>query len=868
MYVAEQTEPVHRRVALKIIKLGMDTREVIARFEAERQALAMMDHPNIAKVLDAGTTEAGKSEIKNQKSEIPAGRPYFVMELVRGIRITDYCDQTNLSTEERLELFIQVCHAVQHAHQKGIIHRDLKPSNILVTLHDGVAVPKVIDFGIAKATTNQRLTDKTLFTAFEQFMGTPAYMSPEQAEMSGLDVDTRSDIYSLGVLLYELLTGRTPFDARKLLEEGLEAMRRTIRETEPARPSTRLKTLVEADLTTVARQRQSEPLRLIKLLSGDVDWIVMKALEKDRSRRYETANSMALDLQHYLNDEPVLARPPSRAYRVKKFVRKHRGPVTAAAGLVLLLTAATAVSIGLALWANREKTRAGEAQQLAEAQTARAVNAEADANQSAREARESEAEARKVLGFFQDRVLAAARPQGQEGGLGRDATIRAAVNAAEPAIQASFTNQPRVEASIRNALGQTYYLLGEYPSAIRQFERSLALYETALDPAAPESLNAMNNLALAYLAVDRVAEAVTLVEKVCELGHGLLDGFSALALRHLGNLGRVYLETGQLDQALNVLDRVVGLSKLELGPDDPTTLMAMHNLASAYHGLGRFAEALPLYEETLERTKATLGPDHPETLMSMNHLALTQQAIGRPEIALPLLQQAVDLGTAKLGRDHPDTLVWLHNLALAYHDQGELTNAIPLYEEALELREAKLGLDHPSTIQSMNDLAAAYYEANRVAEALPLIERAMAMTRDRLGVSDPETLQRMDGLAVVYFATGRFTDALSLSQEVLRLREDLLGPTHPETLKSLFELGVMYSEGTKDFASAEPLLLKAYEGLRRQRVESPSALRIPPLEQVGERIARLYEDWGKPQQAAEWRQKLTPSTNAPPGLSK
>jgi serine/threonine protein kinase len=332
VYMAEQEEPVRRRVALKVIKLGMDTKSVIARFEAERQALAMMDHPNIAKVLDAGATENG--------------RPFFVMELVRGIKITEYCDQNKVSTEERLGLFAKVCNAIQHAHQKGIIHRDIKPSNILVTLHDGVPVPKVIDFGIAKATQG-RLTDQTLFTAFEQFIGTPAYMSPEQAEMSGLDVDTRSDIYALGVLLYELLTGRTPFDPHELLQAGIDELRRTIREKEPERPSTRLSTMLDADRTAVAQCHHSEAPRLINMLRGDLDWIVMKALEKDRTRRYETANGLAVDIQRYLTSEPIVARPPSTFYRFQKLVRRNKtifaaigvGAVALVFGLMLSLYA-------------------------------------------------------------------------------------------------------------------------------------------------------------------------------------------------------------------------------------------------------------------------------------------------------------------------------------------------------------------------------------------------------------------------------------------------------------------------------------------------------------------------------------------------
>ena len=386
VYMAEQERPVRRRVALKVIKLGMDTKAVIARFEAERQALAMMDHPNIARVLDAGATETG--------------RPYFVMELVRGFKITEYCDANNLETDRRLHLFIQVCQAIQHAHQKGIIHRDIKPSNILVTLHDGVPVPKVIDFGIAKATATQ-LTEKTLFTAYAQIIGTPAYMSPEQAEMSGLDIDTRADIYSLGVMLYELLTGRTPFDAKQLLQAGFDEMRRTLREREPQKPSTILTTLQNDELTATAKHRHAEPPRLISQLQGDLDWIVMKALEKDRKRRYETSNALAMDIQRYLNNEAILARPPSRAYRLQKLVRRNKVVFASGAAITLVLICGLAVSTWLFLREREARKRAVDAEreemrlrQVAE----RGLHTEAELRRQA-EAREKITQAAMLIGL-------------------------------------------------------------------------------------------------------------------------------------------------------------------------------------------------------------------------------------------------------------------------------------------------------------------------------------------------------------------------------------------------------------------------------------------------------------------------------------
>jgi serine/threonine protein kinase len=351
VYMAEQERPVRRRIALKVIKLGMDTKNVIARFEAEQQALAMMDHPNIARVLDAGATETG--------------RPFFVMELVRGVKITQYCDENNLDTSQRLELFIQICQAIQHAHQKGIIHRDIKPSNVLVTLHDGMAVPKVIDFGIAKA-IETRLTDKTLFTAFEQVIGTPAYMSPEQAEMSGLDIDTRSDIYSLGVLLYELLTSKTPLDPKELVQHGLDEMRRRLREQEPQRPSTMVTTLQGAELMVTAKNRHAEPPKLISLLSGDLDWIVMKALEKDRRRRYETANGLAMDIRRYLDNEPVVARPPTRLYLIEKLIRRNKVLFSAGCAVAAALIIGLGTSTRLYFLEKANLQRALDAEDQAE----------------------------------------------------------------------------------------------------------------------------------------------------------------------------------------------------------------------------------------------------------------------------------------------------------------------------------------------------------------------------------------------------------------------------------------------------------------------------------------------------------------------
>jgi eukaryotic-like serine/threonine-protein kinase len=531
VWVAEQTLPVRRKVALKLIKAGMDSKSVLARFEAERQALAVMDHPNIAKVLDGGLTETG--------------RPFFVMEYIKGVPITQYCDATRVSVPERLNLFVQVCQAVQHAHQKGIIHRDLKPSNILVAPYDDKPVPKVIDFGLAKA-MHQSLTERTLHTAHETVLGTPLYMSPEQAQLNNLDVDTRSDIYSLGVLLYELLTGTTPLEKKRFKEAAWEEIRRVIREEEPPRASMRLSS--SQGLAALAPGRHTEPARLTKLVRGKLDWIAMKSLEKDRTRRYETANGFAMDIQRHLAGEPVLAAPPNARYRLRKFALKHRAALTTAAALVLLLVAGVAVSSWQAVRATRAETAALQAQQ-AEAERAegerlakldaQAKQAEAEKQQTRAEASEklaserlTQVEAEKkiahaVRDFLQNKLLAQTDMRTQadallkagesSSGANLNPTIRelldrAAKELAPDKIEESFPKQALIQAEILNTIGTTYARIGEHQPAIDFLKRSEALRRQHLGPEHPDTLSSMNNLALAYQAAGKLDLAIPLHE--------------------------------------------------------------------------------------------------------------------------------------------------------------------------------------------------------------------------------------------------------------------------------------------------------------------------------------------------------------------
>jgi serine/threonine protein kinase/predicted Zn-dependent protease len=679
VYLAEQTEPVRRKVALKVIKPGMDTRQVIARFEAERQALALMEHPNIALVLDAGTTGpiGQKLRLSGGLSESGAdalpygrweGRPYFVMELVRGLPITEYCDECRASVPERLELFVHVCQAVQHAHQKGIIHRDIKPTNVLVTEHDGTAVVKVIDFGIAKA-VGQRLTEQTLSTGFAQMIGTPLYMSPEQADLSGLDVDTRSDIYSLGVLLYELLTGTTPVDKERLKTAGFDEIRRIIREEEPLRPSSRMSTLDQA-ATTASQRRGREPRELRRLLQGELDWIVAKSLEKERNRRYDTASELALDIQRYLRDEPVRACPPSAVYRVRKLAWRNRLPLALfGLGMAVLLLAVVGLTIGIVA-VDRERTEA--MRQRDDAQTQRRLARRAvDAmyTQVAEKWLSQQPHLETLQREFLEKALQLYQESGEERGadpelrletgyayrritdiqekLGKPEQAEEAITRAITllrALTADFPREPRYRealASFVHKRGGVHYRYHRFEPAEREFQESLVLYETLLAEN-PNDANSQKGrvfglmgLASAWLGEGRAREAVECYRRALSLVQALPPDLAGLAecrrtrAQCTLNLGQALANQGQPREAEALCREAVSLLERDV-KDFPRDPSARHMLAWSYFSLRQqLSERFSPEAETLLRQgfliEAALRDGYPSTI-DYQHIAVLCQA--------------------------------------------------------------------------------------------------------------------------------------------------------------------------------------------------------------------------------------------------
>jgi serine/threonine protein kinase/tetratricopeptide (TPR) repeat protein len=810
VWMAEQEQPVRRQAALKIIKAGLDSDQVVARFEQERQALALMDHPHIAKVLDAGATETG--------------RPFFVMELVQGMPLTKYCDQQHLTPRERLELFVLVCQAVQHAHQKGIIHRDLKPSNVLVALYDGQPVPKVIDFGIAKA-TGQKLTERTLFTEVGQLIGTLEYMAPEQAELNNLDIDTRADIYALGVILYELLTGSTPFTRQQLRSVAFTEMLRLIREVEPPRPSTRLSSSVQ--LPSLAAQRQLEPRRLTRLVQGDLDWIVMKCLEKDRGRRYETANGLALELQRYLADEPVLASPPGAGYQLSKFLRRNKGPVGAAA-LVLLTLLAGIVGTSWGLVEARQQ------RDVAVVQKERAENAEAVANDRLVEvtqqkqraeaaeglAKEEAAIARAVNEFLQQDLLGQADPANQAGsetGRDKDVKVRTLLDRTAKSIEGKFKDQPLTEAAIRLTLGNTYRALGSYPEAQLQLERSVQLYRERLGEDHLDTLAGKNSLAL------------------------------------------LYQSQAKFDQAEPLLREVLALRTSKLGADHPDTLLSKLSLAGLYREQTHYDRSETLYQEVLAGLRAQLGADHPYTLATKHNLAVLYLAQGKLDQAQPLLQEALDGRTARLGADHPHTLLSKFYLAELYRYRKDLDRAEQLHKEVLADRTATLGADHLSVLQSKNTLAVAYANHGKLDQAEPLYKEALAGRRAKLGPDHPDTLRTTNNLAILYYRQKAYDRAEPLFQAMLQARTAKLGANHHETLLSKHNLAGLYLAQEK-YDLAEKLLNEALAGF--------FTLKLPAdhrdILNTKRMLVECYERMGQKDKADEWRKQLEQAKAAKP----
>jgi len=796
IWMAEQREPVKRRVALKIIKLGMDTKQVIARFEAERQALALMDHPHIAKVLDAGATETG--------------RPYFVMEYIKGIPILEYCDREKVDTRSRLELFTSVCHAIQHAHQKGIIHRDIKPSNILVTLHDGVPVPKVIDFGIAKA-TNSELTTKTLFTEHRQLVGTPAYMSPEQAEMSGLDIDTRSDIYSLGVLLYELLTGTTPFDMKELLSKGFAEMMRVIREDEPHKPSTRISKLGETG-TRTAQQRHVDLKKLGTLLRGDLDWIVMKCLEKNRTRRYETANGLAADIDRHLNDEPVTAAAPSASYKLRKFAKRNRGQVIAAGGVVAALLIGVIAFAWQAKIARAQRDIAVLAEQGESKQRKLADEQRLAADEQRKTAEGERDKAEKIAEFMSDTLQGA----GPSVARGRDITmLKEMMDAAAARIEkGDLRSLPDAELRLRGTIGETYRQLALFDEAQTMLEPALELARATHPGDHAETAIALNNVS--NLLQDRgdLVGAEQPARAALEMWKRLHPGDHRHVSTGLNNLAFVVYGRGDLPGAEALFRESLEMAKRLFPSDDPEIATGLNNVASMLHARGDLAGAEPLLRESLEMRKRHFPGDHPEVATSLDNLASVLRARGDLAGAEPLCRESLEMLRRIFQGDNPEVAIALDNLAALLQARADFAGAEPLYRESLEMKRRLFPGDHPHVASGLNDMAYFLKERGDLAGAEPLLRESLDMTRRLFPHDHPHLAQRISNLALVLQARGELEEAESLCRESLEMRKRLFPGDHPALVQGLSNLAsVLQARG--DLAQAEPLSRESVEMARR-----------------------------------------------------
>jgi eukaryotic-like serine/threonine-protein kinase len=745
VWLAEQKQPVHRRVALKLIKVGMDTREVVARFESERQALALMDHPAIAKVFDAGST--------------PEGRPYFVMEYVDGLPINDFCDRQRLTMRQRMELFIQVCEGVQHAHQKAIIHRDLKPSNILVTEVDDRPAPRIIDFGIAKA-TSQAMEAATMFTQLGSVIGTLGYMSPEQAGSGGEDIDTRSDVYSLGVVLYELLVGALPLDFKKLAHE--EALRR-LRDEDVPRPSTRLRTLA-GDSSVTAHNRSADLPTLTRQLQGDADAIALKALEKDRRRRYGSPSELAADLERYLRDEPVTAHAPSRAYRARKYIRRHRVGVALASAVVLLL-------LGFA---------------IAQAVELRTIRKERD-------------RADRITGFMTD-MFKISDPSAARG---NDIRVREVLDKASTEIVNGLEKEPEDQARLMQVMGDVYRNLGLYPQSESLTRGALAIETRVLGAGNPNTLKSMDTLSGLLEDESRYPEAEKVARETVARRTQALGPEDRGTLSETRELASIITDEGRYAEAEPLSRKTFEIARRKLGLTDPVTIGAESEMAINLAYAGKLDESEKAFREALQGDIAAFGPDDVKTLRAQTNLGAILLHEDKAAEGEKLFRAVSEKENRVLGPDHPQTLLNMGNLGLALNDEEQYPEAEKVFRETLAIKTKKLGPEHRSTLVTAGNLANVLRHEKKFAEAEQLSRQTLAIEERTLGKDHSDTLVSKSVLGQVLGEEGKYPEA----ERVLRADYDsmlrILGQDHPDTGESAYDLAVLYAaEGKRAEAVA------------------------------------------------------------------